>query len=504
MPQTIPTELSLPAKVNMQRLVQDYVRGLVQLAGFSNDQAETCALLVWEACRNTIKNAFEGGESGTLKIAGELTPAALTLSVRDNGLPFYQTRGVSASESDAEKSARTCRGLASVQRCFDQVRWIYHGVEGNELRLTKYLGKRCPLTVTEPETSPLEDKNVQPAPPDTYTIRLSRPGDGIQVSQLIYRAYGYTYPHEDFYYPERIDHKVATGQLVGVVAATDNGEIVGHVGVERSEPAPVGNVGFLVVAPAHRSRGISRLLNDRLYEEIKRLGLVGLFNECFTIHTISQQISDSLGQHVTCIRLLELQAHFRTARQRSGSGELWEQEMQPGRQRLTLVEYFTYLRQHGPKTLCAPARHREILAHMYHNLEVEVQFLEPSRPVGPGELKVGYDQAVGTGTIQVNRIGSDTLPEICQARRDLCDLAGAEVVGLQLPLAQGGTPDLCEAAEADGFFFSGLLLPCTPEGDFVRLQYLNTEFDPAGIHLYSPFAKELLSYILKERERVRR
>lgn len=504
MPLTIPTELSLPAKVDMQRLVQDYVRGLLQQAGFSNDQAETCALAVWEACRNTIEHAFEGGESGTLKVVGELTPAALTLSVRDNGLPFYQTRGVSASESDAEKPAPARRGLASVQRCFDQVRWIYHGMEGNELRLTKYLGKRCPLTVTETETPPLGDKNVQPAPPGTYTIRLSRPGDGIQVSQLIYRAYGYTYPHEDFYFPERIDHKVATGQLVGVVATTDNGEIVGHVGVERSEPAPVGNVGFLVVAPAHRSRGISRLVNDRLYEEISQLGLVGLFNECFTIHTISQQFSDGLGQHVTCIRLLELQAHFRSERQLSGYGELWEKEVEPGRQRLTLVDYFVYLRKQGPKTLRAPTRHREILAQIYRNLEVEAHFLEPRHPLGPGELKVYYDQAVGAGTIQVNRIGNDTLPAICQARRDLCDLAGAQVVGLHLPLAQGGAPDLCEAAEADGFFFSGLLLPCTQEGDFLRLQYLNTEMDPASIHLYSLFAKELLSYILKERERVGR
>jgi anti-sigma regulatory factor (Ser/Thr protein kinase)/GNAT superfamily N-acetyltransferase len=504
MPLTIPTELSLPAKANMQRLVQDYVRGLAQLAGFSEAQAETYALAVWEACRNAIEHAFEGGESGTLKITGELTPAALTLSVRDNGLPFYQTQGGSASDADIDRTAPVPRRLASVQQCFDQVRRIYHGVEGNELRLTKYLAERRPLPDMVTETPPLGDQDVRSAPPGDYTIRLLRPGDGKQVSQLIYRAYGYTYPHEDFYYPEWIDHEVATGRLVGVVAVTDRGEIVGHVGVERSAAALVGNVGFLVVAPAHRGQGISRFVNDRLYEEIRQLGLVGLINECFTIHTITQQFSDGLGQQVTCISLLELRVHLRTERGLSGSGELWEQEVAPGRQRLTLVDYFTYLRTQGLKTLYAPTRHREILAQIYRNLEVEVQFLEPGHPMGPGELKVYYNQAMGTGTIQVNRIGSDTLPEICRARRDLCDLAGAQVVGLNLPLAQGGTPDLCEAAEADGFFFSGLLLPCTPDGDYVRLQYLNTELDPASIHLYSPFAKELLGYILKERARVGR
>jgi hypothetical protein len=99
----------------------------------------------------------------------------------------------------------------------------------------------------------------------------------------------------------------------------------------------------------------------------------------------------------------------------------------------------------------------------------------------------------------VNRIGIDTLPEIYQARRDLCDLVGAKVVGLCLPLAQGGTPSLCEAAEADGFLFSGVLPHFAPDGDFLRLQYLNAELDPEHIHLLSPFAQELLNYVLEKR-----
>jgi hypothetical protein len=131
---------------------------------------------------------------------------------------------------------------------------------------------------------------------------------------------------------------------------------------------------------------------------------------------------------------------------------------------------------------------------------VDLHFLEPSGPTGPGELKVHYDQATGVGAIQVNRIGIDTLPEIYQARRDLCDMVGAKVVGLLLPLAQGGTPYLCEAAEGDGFFFSGVLPHFAADGDFLRLQFLNAPLDPERIHLSSPFAKELLAYVLQEKE----
>jgi hypothetical protein len=117
-------------------------------------------------------------------------------------------------------------------------------------------------------------------------------------------------------------------------------------------------------------------------------------------------------------------------------------------------------------------------------------------------VAVHFDKAVGVGAIQVNRIGVDSWPEIYQARRDLCGLAGAAVVGLDLPLSQGGAPYLCDLAEGDGFFFSGVRPHFAPDGDFLRLQYLQADLDLERIRLFSPFARKLLAYILAERERV--
>jgi len=502
MSSSVQTELSLPANREMQRLAQDYVRGLAQLAGLPEEQADPLALAVWEACRSSIEHAFEEQEPGALKLVGELTPVALTLSIGDKGLPFYQTRGCRPLRQSPGGPSQVSPGLHSIQACFDEVRWIYHGVEGNELRLTKNLaGVCCPLA-PEPETTTNGTKAVQPAAFGPFTVRRLRQGDGIQVAQLIYRVYGYTYPHQDFYYPDRLDHDVATGRLVGVVALAADGEIVGHDGLLRLEQAPLAELGALAVAPAYRGHGLLRLMGDRLQEEIKRLGLFGLFAQAVTIHTISQEAGESRGLHVTAIKLMDLQAHFKTLQHRGPLSCQWESQAEPGLQRQALVFFFKYLAPPDPKALYAPPRHREMLGQIYRNLEVDLQFLEPSGPMGSGELKVHYAQSMGVGNIQVNRIGSDSLPEISQARRDLCDLAGARVVGLCLPLAQGGTPSLCEAAEAEGFFFSGVLPHFAPDGDFLRLQYLNAELDPATIHLYSPFAKELLIYILREKERV--
>ncbi len=507
MPASLQTELSLPADLRMLPLIRDHVRGLAKLAGLPEEQGESLALAVGEACENAIEHAFEDEAPGMLKLAGELTPAALTLAIHDRGLPFYQTREQETGETVPEPSDSVrlpCRGLASIQHCVDEVRWVYHGVEGNELRLTKDLAGVCRLPSPEPEISSPRAERVQSAAPQAYAIRLLRPGDGIHVAQLMYRVYGYSYSNEDFYYPDRLDHDLATGRHVGVVAEAGDGEIAGHAGVERPDLGPLAELGQLAVAPAHRGRGLRQLMGDRLQEEIMRLGLVGLFGEAVTIHTISQEGSDSRGLRPTAIKLLDWQAHFKTIQCGRPPSSQWEREAEPGLQRETMVFYFKYLAPPDRNAVCAPSRHREMLAKIYGTLGVDLHFLESSGPTGAGELQVHYDQATGVGVIQVNRIGIGTLPEIYQARRDLCDMVGAKVVGLLLPLAQGGTPYLCEAAEADGFFFSGVLPHFAAAGDFLRLQYLNAGLDPERIHLSSTFAKELLTYILQEKERVGR
>jgi anti-sigma regulatory factor (Ser/Thr protein kinase)/GNAT superfamily N-acetyltransferase len=496
MPAVFRTELTVPADERLQRLVHHYGLSLADLAAFPEDQAELLAQALWEACKNSIEYAFDDDESGLITLVGELTPKALTLAVRDRGLPFDQTLDPESPNADPEtfcQLPRRGRGLSLIHECADEVRWINLGLEGKELRLIKYRSGVCLL---ESPITPAVNQHPVTAPkegPQHYTIRPLYPEDAIRVAQLMYRVYGYSYSNEDFYYPERLNHDLETGTHVGVVAVADDGEIVGHVGVMRPNVGPLAELGQLAVAPAHRGQGLRKLMGDRLAEEVRRLGLVGLYGEAVTTHTISQEASDSRGLHVTGIKLLDWQAQFKKLR---------GLEPESGSQRESMVYYFKYLTSPAPARACAPSRHREVLTKIYENLGAPREFLQPSGPLGHGQVTVHYDRETGGGTIQVNRIGIDTLPEIEQALRDLCDMAGAAVVGLNLPLAQGTTPYLADAAEALGFFFSGILPYGSPEGDFLRLQYLNAPLDLERIHLASPFARELLAYVLKDKERV--
>ena len=496
MPAVFRTELTVPADERLQHLVRHYGRSLADLAAFPEDQAELLAQALWEAYKNSIEYAFDDDEAGLITLVGELTPKALTLAVRDRGLPFDQTLDPDSPQADPDtfcQLPRRGRGLALIHQCADEVCWLNLGLEGKELRLIKYRSGVCELP---PPANPAVNHHPAAAPPKSpqhCTIRLQRPDDAIRVAQLMYRVYGYSYSNEDFYYPERLAHDLETGTHVGVVAVADDGEIVGHVGVLRPNVGPLAELGQMAVAPMHRGQGLHKLMGDRLQDEVRRLGLVGLFAEAVTIHTISQEASDSRGLHVTGLKLLDWQAHFK---------KLKGLESKAGTQRESMVYYFKYLAPPARTRVCAPSRHREMLAGIYENLGVPWESLEPSGSLGHGEVTVHYDRETGAGTIQVNRIGIDTLPEIEQAQRDLCEMAGAAVVGLNLPLAQGTTPYLADAAEAFGFFFSGVLPHSAPDGDCLRLQYLNAELNRERLHLASPFARELLAYVLKDKERV--
>ena len=82
-------------------------------------------------------------------------------------------------------------------------------------------------------------------------------------------------------------------------------------------------------------------------------------------------------------------------------------------------------------------------------------------------------------------------------------VAETEVVYLYLPLAQPGTPELCVAAEADGFFFGGIGPRFATDGDALCLQYVAGHLDTGLLKIASPFGKELLDYVNAERTRVR-
>jgi anti-sigma regulatory factor (Ser/Thr protein kinase)/RimJ/RimL family protein N-acetyltransferase len=434
--------LTVPTDTGFLQLVRTFTRELARMAGLEEGRAEALVVATDEACTNIIKHAFEPGEAGSFNVEGDISPSSLVVSIRDRGLPFDPSSMPDYTPpltSDPQQATARGLGFYLIRQAVDEARWIHRGKEGKELRLA--VGREEPdITQQLPEQELVPfDEEVPRAKEQAYTVRGLRPDEAIQVSQCIYRAYGYTYPMEDLYYPDRIVRMNETGELLSAVAVAEDGAVVGHYALERPDLGIVAESGQAVVMPAHRGQKLMERMRVFLTEEAEKLGLQGIYSQPVTSHVYSQRVNERFGSRVAGITLGLVPRELRFKKIKS----------EPLPQRETVMLYFKSLGEPRRAVIHAPGHHRKMLERLYTNLERSVTFEVGVPLAGPSRVSVHFHK------------------------------------GLEA-----------------GFFFSGVG-PCfAPDGDTLRLQYLNTELDIGRLQLYNPFAKELAAYIATERERV--
>jgi anti-sigma regulatory factor (Ser/Thr protein kinase) len=478
------TELTLPNNADILTMARRYACNLSEMAQLSDEDADRLVEAVVEACENVLEHAFEPDEDGKFIIAGELTPSDLMVSIRDNGLPFDPLRH--------QRPDGQAGGLARIRQAVDKLQWVHHGREGKELQLVK---RRPKLDITE-QLSEDQLAHIEPdaplAPEQEYTIRLLQPGDAVGVSRCIYRVYGNSYLHDDCYYPERIAEQNEDGHLVSVVAIDQDGEVVGHYALERPRITRVAERGMAVVSPEHRGRDLMGRMRVFIEEEAQRRGLVSVFSVAVTEHVYSQRVNEEFESDVVGFYLGGGPSN--TVFRKIGA--------EKAAQRVSWVIYNTYVEQPEKTVVHAPARHLPIIERIYANLGANVEYREPGPiPEAEGDLEVRYSHSMDFGTIYVNRIGEDTEAEIRRSTEDLVEITGAEVVQVELPLAQSGTPALCEELEGLGYFFAGIGPSFLEDGDALLLSYVPVEMDPSRIKIANSFAQELCDYAFQERAR---
>jgi len=487
-------ELILPADKAFLPLARAFVREMSSLAGLSSLDGQNLELAVEEACSETLDQITDSDETGTFTLKGELGRSALILAVLDQGLPFDPNSAPSYSpprDGDVSRVSTSGLGLYLIRHAADHVDWINHGRGGKEMRLTKYL-PQADITehLTLEELTPFREDGPL-APPQSYTVRHLLAKEAIMVSQCIYRAYGYSYPDDYMYYPERIAHMNETRELTSVVALDEAERVVGHCALVRHDQGSVAELDHGVVAPANRKGGLLQRMTALIEEESCFKSLKGIYAQAVTSHTFSQHVIEKLGYRECAIFLGLLPRSIRFKKIRST----------PLSQRESCAVYYKTVGPILQSKVYAPDRHREILRQIYQHLGVLAEFLERDEPEGQGSLRVSHHSSLGFGEIKIHRVGKESRTEIKRGLLDLLEIAGAETVYLDLPLAQAGTPDLCAAAEAEGFFFSGLG-PCfAPDEDVLVLQYLKEDLDTSQVQMASPFGQKLLDYIAKERNR---
>lgn len=490
------TELILPNDVRFLQIARAYVRELAILAGMSQVNARNLELAVEEACTNTIEFAFEPGEQGSFILRGILEPSALILSIQDQGIPFDQSLAPTYKPPQNCDASQVCidgMGLYLIRHAADKIDWINHGRDGKELRLTKYL-PRSDVTehLSDAELAPFRD-NEPPAPPQNYTVRRLGPDESIWVAQCIYQAYGYSYPDDFLYYPERIARMNETGDMISVVAVDEAGRLVGHCALMLHDFGPVAELDHAVVRPANRKGGLLERMTLFLEQESRKRALQGVFVQAVTSHTFSQRVIGNMGYRECALffGLLPSTLNFKKIK------------VEPKQQRESCAIFYKNVLPPSTAKVYLPSRHKEMLESIYSHLEKPIEFLPPEPATDQGKILVSFHSSLGFGEIRVIDAGRNSAIEIHRALSDLYEVTGAETVYLDLPLSQKGTPNLCDAAERVGFFFCGLGPNFAADGDVLHLQHLKAELDTSRVQMASDFGKSLLAYVAGEKERER-
>jgi len=336
-------------------------------------------------------------------------------------------------------------------------------------------------------TTAARDENSQfPHEITLYRVRRFAPEHAHGIVRLVEAVYGDSYYPRDLYDPERIVALNQSDRLVSIVCLDAADNVIGHYALERPHPGPVAESSDAIVHPEHRHHHVMEEMRTVLSEEANRLGLTGLVGYPVTNHVFSQKAEEHFGAHPCAVTLGLWPKSFHNM-----------PEALP--QRMSFVVYFKYLRP-PDGVLHVATHHQEMVERIYRQFGIPVTLVDDGPATGAGEVTIEYESAVQAGTIRVTRVGSDTAAAVRRTRQELV-AAGAEAVLVELPLAQVGTPEICRAAEAEGFFFAGVGPAFASDGDALLLQFVAEPVDPSHLQIDNVSAKELLAYIAEAQTR---
>jgi hypothetical protein len=424
-----------------------------------------CSMLAFEGI---VRDAM-ADDAEPIRIVATCSPDKLRISLFERGLPIDETFALRSGH------------WAHITCDVDETHWRLHGKRGTELELAM----ARPLVHTVPqESAAAADATV--APPQTYTIRRFEPRDAIGVARAFYLTYGYDYTFSAVYVPERLTALNAANDYISMVAVTQDGEVVGHYALHRDAGTPIADGCGAVVVPAHRGRDLLKRMRSAIEDEARSLELAAYYTEPVTSHPRTQRESFEVGARACAVTLGESPPSF-LAR---------HMDVTTKGQRQSFMLYFKPMLPRAPRTIYAPSRHRVMIEKIYTNVGLPVDIAEgASAAPGKGEIHSGIERADGAATIAIRSIGTETADVVAQAVNDLRGLAHIGALYALVPLENAAAPQLSDALEQLGFFFSGVGPWMLGGSDALRLQMPLTPIDMSLLTIDGEFGRELADYV---------
>ncbi|AST94136.1 anti-sigma B factor RsbW [Sutcliffiella cohnii] len=135
-------EMVYPAKPEYVGVIRLSLSGIANRMGFSYDEIEDMKIAISEACTNVVDHAYQGEESGNIRIGFGVYSNRLELVVADNGQSFNfeeikNELGPISKTHPVETLPEGGLGLFLIETLMDTVK--VHNNQGVTVFMTKYL-----------------------------------------------------------------------------------------------------------------------------------------------------------------------------------------------------------------------------------------------------------------------------------------------------------------------------------------------------------------------------
>ena len=484
--------LTVPSDFGFLPMILNMVKNMADIMGFEQVSIDQLELGTEEAVSNVIQYAFEGREGANFKIILEPVTLGLNIIIREKGMPFDPSLIHKYSKKTLTTDLNE-KGLGTylMKQLFDEVAFYNLGKEGMETRLFKHINnKQIHELITEEELSIVESEKIGPPLPRNsvrYRIRRMNPAEAVEVSKCAYSSYGYTYVHEDIYYPDRVRALNQSDNLISFIAVTQQNEIIAHSAFELREGDLAPELGVAFTKPKYRGQGCFNNLTMELLNEAGRRNFAGIYARGVMTHPFSQKSLLKFGFKESAIYLS------------SGMERTYEGGIEQDRpQRESVVVMFQYLSAPKKHVIYPPPHHREMIERIYRHLDVN-----PDNKISSKKTDTAADETVTKirtapaslmAHINITRYGDRTLDDVKEHLKALC-LQRFETIHLHLPLGDPSTAFRTAEFEKLGFFFAGVMPACSGNDELI-LQYLNNyaiDYDTLAIE--SEMGKKMLEYI---------
>ena len=498
MKKTLTSTITIPCDPAYIPIVRGYIDGVARKMGFGDEDAHGIVLAVGEAATNVVKHAFLPEENATFDVISQESTVSLKVIIRDKGIPFSPDQ-VEKFSIDKVTAGGAPKGLGFflMEKSVDKFSFHNLGTGGKEIHLTKFIHKkRIEDYVDESELTAYEEPKapgVQPIKKVPYSVKPINPSQAIEICQCAYRTYGYNYIFENIYYPDRIVEMNKKGELISLVAVSDDThEVMSHAALEMDEDRGLTELGVAFTKPEFRNQGCFKKLTEGLIKKAERDGKEGIYGRAVTAHPYSQKGIIKNGFNACGIMLALAPA------------ALFHKAEDADAQKESLVVLYRNIGIKSAERLYAPKAHKAMLGKIYKNIKVPAEWRD-TKGITKDTL-TGKTPAIDTtivpslsnARISIKQFGAGMQDMVARNLKDLC-VKKIDTIHLLLDLKDPYTALVTKDLEKIGFFFCGVL-PSASRHNLI-LQYLNNiPIQYEKIQTASDVAGEMLSYIRQKDE----